>query len=50
MGDAEKYLMLKKDALQSALSQILKHKEVKSIEDLVALDKTSGSLSDLTCI
>ncbi|KAL0311844.1 UNVERIFIED_CONTAM: 25S rRNA (cytosine-C(5))-methyltransferase NSUN5 [Sesamum radiatum] len=40
-GDAEKYLMLKKDALQSALSRILRCKGVKDVEDLVALDKVS---------
>ncbi|KAG8375708.1 hypothetical protein BUALT_Bualt10G0128600 [Buddleja alternifolia] len=40
-GDAEKYLTLKKDALQSALSRILRHKGVKNVEDLVTLDKIS---------
>ncbi|KAL0330670.1 UNVERIFIED_CONTAM: 25S rRNA (cytosine-C(5))-methyltransferase NSUN5 [Sesamum angustifolium] len=40
-GDAEKYLMLKKDALQSALSRILRDKGVKDVEDLVALDELS---------
>ncbi|KAK6162004.1 hypothetical protein DH2020_001845 [Rehmannia glutinosa] len=40
-GDAEKYLMLKKDALHSALSRILSRKGVKNVEDLVALDKFS---------
>ncbi|KAL0394200.1 UNVERIFIED_CONTAM: 25S rRNA (cytosine-C(5))-methyltransferase NSUN5 [Sesamum latifolium] len=40
-GDAEKYLMLKKDALRLALSRILRRKGVKDVEDLVALDKVS---------
>ncbi|EYU20321.1 hypothetical protein ABFS82_01G010100 [Erythranthe guttata] len=40
-GDAEKYLMLKKDALQSALSRILRRKGVKTVEDLLGLDKKS---------
>ncbi|KAK4480145.1 hypothetical protein RD792_013203 [Penstemon davidsonii] len=39
-GDAEKYLTLKKDALQLAMSRILKRKGVKSVKDLVALDKS----------
>ncbi|XP_047971504.1 25S rRNA (cytosine-C(5))-methyltransferase NSUN5 isoform X1 [Salvia hispanica] len=40
-GDAEKHLMSKKDALQSALSRILKRKGLKNVADLMALDKTS---------
>ncbi|KAL6502042.1 putative 28S rRNA (cytosine-C(5))-methyltransferase [Orobanche gracilis] len=38
IGDAETYLMLKKDALRSALSRILSCKGVKNVEDLMALD------------
>lgn len=34
--------MSKKDALQSALSRILKRKGLKNVADLMALDKTSG--------
>ncbi|KAI3468088.1 hypothetical protein Pfo_024751 [Paulownia fortunei] len=41
IGDAEKHLMLKKDALQSALSRILRRKGVKNVDDLVAIDKIS---------
>ncbi|KAL6582815.1 hypothetical protein OROMI_004893 [Orobanche minor] len=37
IGDAETYLMLKKDALRSALSRILSCKGVKNVEDLMAL-------------
>ncbi|KAL1552322.1 putative 28S rRNA (cytosine-C(5))-methyltransferase [Salvia divinorum] len=40
-GDAEKHLMSKKDALQSALSRILRRKGLKNVADLMALDKTS---------
>ncbi|GFQ02614.1 probable 28S rRNA (cytosine-c(5))-methyltransferase [Phtheirospermum japonicum] len=43
MGDAEKYLMLKKDALQSALSRILKRKRAKNVGDLVDPEKNSES-------
>ncbi|PIN21539.1 Proliferation-associated nucleolar protein (NOL1) [Handroanthus impetiginosus] len=39
IGDAEKYLILKKDAVQSALSRVLRRKGVKNVEDLVALDE-----------
>ncbi|KAL3655747.1 hypothetical protein CASFOL_000143 [Castilleja foliolosa] len=42
MGDAEKYLMVKKDALQSALSRILKGKGA-NVGDLVDPDKSSES-------
>ncbi|KAL6577442.1 hypothetical protein OROMI_011718 [Orobanche minor] len=38
IGDAETYLMLKKDALRSALSRILSCKGVKNVEDLMELD------------
>ncbi|KAA8546227.1 hypothetical protein F0562_003034 [Nyssa sinensis] len=37
VGDAEKFLLLRKDALQSALAQLLVRKRVKSVKDLVAL-------------
>ncbi|XP_075522442.1 25S rRNA (cytosine-C(5))-methyltransferase NSUN5 isoform X2 [Primulina tabacum] len=40
-GDAERYVMLKKDALQSALSQILSRNGAKEVKDLVVLDKIS---------
>ncbi|XP_051137292.1 25S rRNA (cytosine-C(5))-methyltransferase NSUN5 isoform X2 [Andrographis paniculata] len=39
-GDAEKYLMLRKDALGSALSQIIKRKGVRNVEDLVNLGES----------
>ncbi|GAV59712.1 Nol1_Nop2_Fmu domain-containing protein [Cephalotus follicularis] len=39
-GDAEKFLMLRKDALQSALAQLLVRKKVKRVEDLVVLYQT----------
>ncbi|KAL8522282.1 hypothetical protein ACS0TY_012422 [Phlomoides rotata] len=42
-GDAEKYLIRKKDALQSSLSRMLKRKGIKSAKDLVALDRVSES-------
>ncbi|XP_073301564.1 25S rRNA (cytosine-C(5))-methyltransferase NSUN5 isoform X2 [Primulina huaijiensis] len=40
-GDAERYVMLKKDALQSALSHILSRNGAKEVKDLVVLDKIS---------
>ncbi|XP_073055300.1 25S rRNA (cytosine-C(5))-methyltransferase NSUN5 isoform X2 [Primulina eburnea] len=40
-GDAERYVMLKKDALQSALSQILSRNGAKEVKDLMVLDKIS---------
>ncbi|KAJ4709007.1 RNA (C5-cytosine) methyltransferase [Melia azedarach] len=36
VGDAEKYLMLRKDAIQSNLARILVRKKAKCIEDLIA--------------
>ncbi|GER35389.1 ribosomal RNA small subunit methyltransferase F [Striga asiatica] len=42
-GDAEKYLMLKENALRSALSRILGRKGVKNVGDLVAHNKFSES-------
>ncbi|XP_073146702.1 25S rRNA (cytosine-C(5))-methyltransferase NSUN5 isoform X1 [Henckelia pumila] len=39
IGDAERYVMLKKDALQSALSLILSRNGAKEVKDLVVLDK-----------
>ncbi|KAM7493488.1 hypothetical protein LguiB_028097 [Lonicera macranthoides] len=37
VGDAEKFLLLRKDALQSALARLLVRKKVKNIEDLKVL-------------
>lgn len=34
--------MSKKDALQSALSRVLRRKGLKNVKELMALDKTSG--------
>ncbi|KAK2640100.1 hypothetical protein Ddye_027895 [Dipteronia dyeriana] len=39
-GDAEKYLTLRKEAIQSALARILVRRKAKRIEDLVALYQT----------
>ncbi|KAL8166508.1 hypothetical protein V2J09_008007 [Rumex salicifolius] len=39
-GVAEKFLLLKKTALQSALARILVRKKVKRVEDLLALDQS----------
>ncbi|KZV51869.1 putative 28S rRNA (cytosine-C(5))-methyltransferase [Dorcoceras hygrometricum] len=41
IGDAERYVMLKKDALQLALSRILSRNGAKEVKDLVVLDKIS---------
>ncbi|KAH7865377.1 hypothetical protein Vadar_005809 [Vaccinium darrowii] len=38
-GDAEKFLLLRKDALQSALAQLLVRKGMKDIKDLTACQK-----------
>lgn len=43
VGDAEKFVLLKKDALQSALAQILKRKGVKNIKDLMTSSISSSS-------
>ncbi|KAL2548625.1 S-adenosyl-L-methionine-dependent methyltransferase superfamily protein [Forsythia ovata] len=43
VGDAEKFLLLKKDALQSALAQILKRKGMKDVKDLMASAISSSS-------
>ncbi|KAH9653223.1 25S rRNA (cytosine-C(5))-methyltransferase NSUN5 [Citrus sinensis] len=40
VGDAEKFLMLHKGAIQLALAQLLVRNKVKSIEDLMALYQT----------
>ncbi|KAH9805164.1 25S rRNA (cytosine-C(5))-methyltransferase NSUN5 [Citrus sinensis] len=40
VGDAEKFLMLHKGAIQSALARLLVRNKVKSIEDLMALYQT----------
>ncbi|XP_068330671.1 25S rRNA (cytosine-C(5))-methyltransferase NSUN5 [Pyrus communis] len=37
IGDAEKYLMRRQEALQSALARLLVKKKVKKVEDLIAL-------------
>lgn len=44
VGDAEKFLMLHKDAMQSALARLLVRNEAKSIEDLMALYQTPDVL------
>ncbi|XP_044464424.1 25S rRNA (cytosine-C(5))-methyltransferase NSUN5 isoform X1 [Mangifera indica] len=40
VGDAEKFLMLRKDAIQSSLARLLVRKKAKCIEDLTALYQT----------
>ncbi|XP_010273967.1 PREDICTED: probable 28S rRNA (cytosine-C(5))-methyltransferase isoform X1 [Nelumbo nucifera] len=40
MGAAEKFLLLQKDALQSALAKLLVKKKVKQVEDLLLLYQT----------
>ncbi|XP_043721241.1 25S rRNA (cytosine-C(5))-methyltransferase NSUN5 [Telopea speciosissima] len=40
LGDAEKFLLLRKDALQSTLAQILVRKKVKDVKDLLLLYPT----------
>ncbi|KAH7574412.1 hypothetical protein JRO89_XS03G0293100 [Xanthoceras sorbifolium] len=42
VGDAEKFLTLRKDAIQSALARLLVRRKAKCIEDLVALYQTPG--------
>ncbi|XP_050364449.1 25S rRNA (cytosine-C(5))-methyltransferase NSUN5 [Argentina anserina] len=39
-GDAERFLLLRKGALQAALDRLLVKKKVKSVEELIALDQT----------
>ncbi|KAM5566113.1 25S rRNA (cytosine-C(5))-methyltransferase NSUN5 [Rosa sericea] len=39
-GDAERFLLLRKKALQAALDRLLVKKKVKSVEELIALDQT----------
>ncbi|XP_047342505.1 25S rRNA (cytosine-C(5))-methyltransferase NSUN5 [Impatiens glandulifera] len=41
MGDAEKFLILRKDALQLALAQLLKRKGVKNVKQLMEISETS---------
>ncbi|XP_042488473.1 25S rRNA (cytosine-C(5))-methyltransferase NSUN5-like [Macadamia integrifolia] len=41
LGDAEKFLLLRKDALQSTLAQILVRKKVKDVEELLLLYSTA---------
>lgn len=41
-GDAEKFLWRRKDALQSALALLLKRRQVKTAQELVALHETPG--------
>ncbi|KAL2525665.1 S-adenosyl-L-methionine-dependent methyltransferase superfamily protein [Abeliophyllum distichum] len=43
VGDAEKFVLLKNDALQSALAQILKRRGMKDIKDLMASAISSSS-------
>lgn len=42
-GTAEKYLFLRKAALESALAKILVKNKVKEVEDLLAQYETPGS-------
>lgn len=42
VGDAETFLMHRKDALQSALAQLLVKKKVKTAQDLVHLYQIPG--------
>lgn len=46
-GDAEKFLLRRKDALQAALARLLVKKKVKSVEELIALDQTPGVFTTL---
>ena len=50
-GDAERFLLLRKEALEAALSRLLVKKKVKTVEELIALDQTPGwcSRSLLSC-
>ena len=42
VGDAEKFLLLQKDAIQLALARLLVRKKVKRVEDLMDLYQISG--------
>lgn len=42
VGDAEKFLMRRKEALQAALARLLVKKKVKSVEELIALYDIPG--------
>ncbi|KAJ4830158.1 putative 28S rRNA (cytosine-C(5))-methyltransferase [Turnera subulata] len=44
-GDAEKFLMRRKDAIQSALAKLLVRKKAKNVDDLVALYQPPGTYS-----
>lgn len=44
-GDAEKFLMRHKIALQSALAKLIVSKTVKNVESLVALYQPPGTCS-----
>lgn len=41
-GDVEKFLMLHKDALQSALAELCSTQKVKHVEELLLKNKTPG--------
>ncbi|CAH2080480.1 unnamed protein product [Thlaspi arvense] len=43
IGDAEKFLLLQKDALQSALAQLLVKKGMKNIKELMACQQISDT-------
>lgn len=45
VGDAEKYLMRHKGALQATLKQLLSRKNVKTVKQLIALDEVPGQSS-----
>ncbi|KAI8555611.1 hypothetical protein RHMOL_Rhmol05G0185900 [Rhododendron molle] len=48
VGDAEKFLLQRKDALQSALAQLLVRKGMKDIKDLTACQKFPGLYAQYT--
>lgn len=41
-GDAEKFVMRRKDAMQSSLAKLLVRKKVKNVDDLVAIYQPPG--------
>ena len=41
-GDAEKFLWRRKDSLVAALASVLKRKQVKNVQELIALYQTPG--------
>lgn len=45
-GDAEKFLLQKKDVLQAALAKLLVRKKVKHVSDLMTSYKISGTWFD----